>query len=304
MSWRTWIEILGETFTAVWSGGQRVRTWSGAFTIEGELPADIGWYEFAIVGPARARPVAPSPPAPALLAEPTRGYLVGDRLVPDPIHVGGVAELSKAERVLLIEPGLARFTRICAGRPHAGGPLVYLALELPLGAEDAVLGAFLEGAASVAHVPDVPPALDAAFRIESWHRDESARRRRAEAEHRALELRRRRLVGAVGDAEEPRAVAGPDFAEAARAALARGGAEYLEHRGSPWSSEAVVRFRIERRRFECVCDRSSLRVIDTGICRTDPGAEEPGDDACTLQSLPRVILNAERRGELVVFRHV
>jgi len=95
-----------------------------------------------------------------------------------------------------------------------------------------------------------------------------------------------------------------DFAEAARAALAVGGAEYLDHRRSARRGEVVVRFRLAQRRYECTCDQESLRIIDAGICLIDHATGERGDTYFTLESLPAVILQAEREGRLVVFRHV
>jgi NAD(P)H-dependent flavin oxidoreductase YrpB (nitropropane dioxygenase family) len=91
--------------------------------------------------------------------------------------------------------------------------------------------------------------------------------------------------------------------EAARAALALAGAEYLDHRASTQAAEVVVRFRLAGRRFECVCERQTLRIIDAGVCLTDERTGEKGDSRFTLESLPGVIQEAERSGRLVVFRH-
>ena len=127
---------------------------------------------------------------------------------------------------------------------------------------------------------------------------------------RAAEERRRQIVETLGDAAGRREVAVVDFAEAARAALAVGGAEYLDSRAAHGRNEMVVRFRLNRRRFECTCDRRTLRIVDAGICLTahydDDSFEEGtrGDGFFTLESLPSVIMEAERGGKLVVFRHV
>jgi hypothetical protein len=66
----------------------------------------------------------------------------------------------------------------------------------------------------------------------------------------------------------------------------------------------IVRFAIDNSRFECVCNAQTLRVIDAGICLTDEDTGERGDNRFTLESLPSVILEAQREGVLVVFRHV
>jgi hypothetical protein len=95
-----------------------------------------------------------------------------------------------------------------------------------------------------------------------------------------------------------------DFGEAARAALAIGGAELLDWRDSRSVGEAVVQFRFQHRRFECVCQKDTLRIVDAGICLTDHYTGVRGDTRFTLESLPPVIQQAVREGKLVVFRHV
>ena len=94
------------------------------------------------------------------------------------------------------------------------------------------------------------------------------------------------------------------FETAARTALAVGGAHYLDHRLAPRGDEMVVRFRLDDERFECTCDVSTLRIIDSGICLIDHETEERGDTYFTLESLPGVIRQAQREGRLVVFRHI
>jgi hypothetical protein len=197
------------------------------------------------------------------------------------------------------------------------GPLIYWGQEFPLGPEPEVLDAFLDEKESVSHVKDVTPALDASFRLEVFQRAEAARRRaeaarrRAEAEAaRAQEERRRDIQRRLGDGGGRRAMAQIDFGEAARAALAVGGATLLDHRASVNTHEMVVRFRLDNRRFECTCDNRTLQIIDSGICLTaeydsdewDRG--EQGDRFFTLESLPSVIREAIAGGVLVVYRRV
>jgi hypothetical protein len=100
-----------------------------------------------------------------------------------------------------------------------------------------------------------------------------------------------------------------DFEAAARAALAVGGAEYLDHRKAVQRNEMIVRFRFLRRRFECTCDHNTLQIIDSGICLTAHGDDEfadgiKGDSFFSLESLPSVIAEADREEKLVVYRHV
>jgi hypothetical protein len=240
------------------------------------------------------------------------GYLVGDRLVlrearvdPDPKNI-----VAQSERVYLIEPGLDRFVLVSAGRMCEDGPLVYIQQEMPLGPESEVQIAFLDGLKSVAEVRDVSPALDAAFRMELWQRKEAEKRRREleekrrlEEEARQKEAKRQAIIEKLGDGAGRREMAQVDFEEAAKAALAVGGAELIDHREAPYDDEMIVKFRLNRQRFECTCDKN-LRIIDAGVCLTSHDTGEKGDTWLTLESLPAVIREAQNSRQLVVFRHV
>jgi hypothetical protein len=297
---------------APWVSG-RILTINGrTWKIEGRLPREAGWYKFK----TKAREARLDGPAEAdleALRDIVYGYLVGDRIVADDTRVdpnpAKITEVS--ETVYLIEPGLDRFVRVSAGRTSDDGPLLYRRQEMPLGPEADVLTAFLDDKASVNDVRDVAPALDAAFRMERWQKVEAERRRlelerlqREENERRAVEECRRKLVEQLGDAAGRREMAKVDFAQAARAALAVGGAQYLDHRTAHRRNEVVVRFRFLNRRFECVCDETTLRIIDAGICLVDEDTGERGDSRFTLETLPSVIREADEDHKLVVFRHV
>jgi hypothetical protein len=227
------------------------------------------------------------------------------RVDPDPAKISDFSE-----RVYLIEPGLGRFVRVSAGRVCEGGPLVYRGQEMPLGPEDEVTQAYQNQAKSLANVKGVPPALDASFRMETWRRAETERRRlelekqrREEEERLQKEARRQQLLEQLGDGAGRRQMAQQDFGEAARAALAMGGATYLDHRRAYGRNEMVVTYRHMNRRFECTCDARTLRIIDAGICLTDHDTHERGDTRFTLESLPAVLRQADREGKLVVYRH-
>lgn len=310
MLWKDLLQTEEQPLVAPWVGGRSLCTDARAFVIDGALPPEHGWHTFGFTG-RRARWIGVAARGDLALRDRVRGYLVGDRLVPERVQVcPKLEELTRRlERVHLIEPGLDRFARVVAGRFYEGGPLIFDAVELPLGPEADVLEAFLDGADSADHVPGVSPALDAVFRIEVWRRREAERRRREHAERLRLERvrqeqerMRREILETLGDAATRRAVASYDFAEAARAALALGGAEYLDHRPGYHADEMVVRFRYDGRRFECSCDRWTLRIIDAGICLVDHATGERGDTWFTLESLPAVIRQADREGVLVVLR--
>jgi hypothetical protein len=313
VGWRDLLQTGDERLVLPWLGGRSLRSRERAYTLEGALPAEHGWYTFRPRGRKATVEGDAVDPRPELLDFRVRGYLVGDRIVADGVRVDpDPAKIaSGSERVWLIEPGLDRFVRVTAGRMVEDGPLVYEGLDMPLGPEEAVLQAFLDRRPSVDDVPGVPPALDAAFRMETWQRLEAERRRaeidrrlREEEERRQREERRRDLVEKLGDGAGRRAMAQVDFEEAARAALAIGGAVLLDHRRAPRRGEMVVRFRFDHQAFECTCEERTLRIIDAGICLVDHETEERGDTYFTLESLPGVIAEAIREGKLVVFRHV
>jgi hypothetical protein len=320
MGWKDLLQRTDETLVLPWIGGRSLRSGVRAWTVEGRLPREHGWYSFALAG-RKARVVDPADPAPDALGHRVRGYLVGDRLVaddadidPDPTRIA-----SASEPVFLLEPGLDRFARVAAGRTHEDGPLVYFGIEMPLGPEPDVVSALLRlsgeaalaGASSIASIKGVTPALDAAYRMEVLQRALLHKRRleverihREDEERRANEERRAELLAQLGDGAGRRQMAQIDFEQAARAALAVGGAEYLDHRRSPHPREMVVSFRLGNRGFECTCDTRTLRIIDAGICLVDHRTGDKGDERFTLESLPAVIREAEATGRLVVFRHV
>lgn len=312
MGWRDLLAKDNETVTLPWLGGRELRARSQVWTIDGRLPRDHGWYTFKLAGRKATSP-APSEVQSEQFSQVVIGYLVGDRVVPDGIRVEpDLASVSKnSERVHLLEPGLDRFSRVSAGRVFDGGPLLFRSQEMPLGPEEEVGVALLDQKASVDHIKGVAPALDAAFRFEVWQRAEAEKRRveleriRLEEEARiAKEERRKELVKKMGDGASRRELAQHDFPTAARAALAVGNAEFLDHRPNGRNkNEYAVKFRFDGRRFECICD-NNLRIIDAGICLIDHATDERGDTLFTLESLPAVIRQATREGKLVIFRHV
>lgn len=312
MGWRDLLQAEDERLIAPWVGGRSLRTFHRTWQIKGRLPRDYGWYEFRLKG-RDATLVKEAEPPFGILKDQVRGYLVGDRVVPDGVRVPDEPSkiMDVSEKVHLIERGLHRFVRVTAGRFFENGPLIYEAQDFPLGPEDDVLQAFQDERPNVNDISGVPPALDAAFRFETWRRieaekirlEEQARREREERE-RAEAERRERIRQQMGTAQGRREMAVYDFKEAARAALQLGGAQYLDHRESYNRGEMVVQFRLDRQRFECVCDSRTLRIIDAGICLTDHDTGVRGDQRFTLESLPAVIQQADREGVLVVFRHV
>ena len=315
MTWRELLTQASEPAALLypWTGGRELRVSGGRrWTIDGKLPPEHGWWAFSLT--SRRRATFQGPPvselAPVESQSEVAGWLAGDRLVSDGPGAGHSAPelVRSAERVRLIPRGLDRFQRVRAGRFHEEGQLVFLELEMPLGPEQAVLDAYLEHAGCIEHVPGVTPGLAAVFRLETWRRDEE-RKRREQEERLAHEARRRETVQLLGDGAGRRFVARVDFGAAARAALAVGGAEYLDHRYSEVAGEMVVRFRLNGSRFECTCDALTLQIRDSGICLHAEWGDDDfeygtsGDTWLTLESLPGVIQDAERQDRLVIFRH-
>jgi hypothetical protein len=310
MGWRDLLQTDDESITLPWTGGGSLHSESRVFQI-GVRPREFGWYCFKIKNNTATNP-APVDPSPALLKTPVIGYLVGDHLVPDntridpdPAKIGGCSE-----KVYLIPDELDRFSRIRAGRIYPEGPLVFLEQAFPLGPEDAVMNAYLDNKTDVREIPGVVPALDAAFRMEVYQREQAELRRRelarirAEEEARlAQEARRKELLERLGDGAGRREMAKENFVDAAKAALAVGGADYLDHRKGNRKDEWIVKYRVDGQRLECVCD-TRLQIVDAGICLHDHDTDEKGDTYFTLESIPSVVREAVRRGKLVIWRHV
>jgi hypothetical protein len=315
MSWRDLLQKENDSVILPWTGGRSLCLNGQVWSIDCKLPQEYNWYSFTISG-RKITKYEISTPNTDILTKTITGYLVGNRLVPDNVNIDPDPKklTSYSEQVFLVEDGLDRFVRISAGRTCDDGPLIFKQQEMPLGPEDEVLQVFLENSTDIyqcRNIKGVIPALDAAFRLEIIQRIETERRRqelerirREEEEKRIREERRQALINNIGNAETRRELARIDFGEAAKAALAVGNAQYLDHRRAPRRGEMIVRFRLNQRRFECVCDEYTLRIIDAGICLTSHDDGEKGDTYFTLESLPGVILEAIRKNVLVVFRHV
>jgi len=306
-----WEDLLSESsgrLTAPWVGGRKIYSGSKVYRIEGKLPPEFGWYEFDYSG-RRATLLGAADPDPDYQGSSkhrtTVGYLVGDRLILD----YGLNDLSldklfdQTQHVFLVEPGLDRFTRIEAVI-DADSRLIYLGEQFPLGPEDAVRRAFIDRKESVRDIKDVVPALDLAFQFATQQRQLLEERRAEIARIREEERRREEAMRSIGTGLGRRTLAVEDFEAAAKAALSVGGAELLDIRPGRIQTEAVVQYRYEHRRLECVADKRTLRIVDSGICLTDHRTHEKGDTYFTLESLPSVVGEAIRDGKLVVYRHV
>ena len=311
--WEQLLDEAPEERVLPWLGGRDLVDGERAGRIAGALPVEHAWIRFRLSG-REAHVLGPDDPDPDFgEGRPlVRGFLVGHRLLPDDARVDSdpARFVEQTRPVHLVEGGLERFARVACASLE-GGRLVYLHLELPLGPEDEVLAAWLDRRPTVDHVPGVPPALDLAFRFLTRERRRAEERRRRAEEERERERRRReeeeRLreeLRSSGSGASRRSLARRDFAAAARQALALSGARLLDTREGYRPEERVVRYRFRERRWECVVERDTLRVVDAGICLTDEHTGERGDDRFTLESLPGVVAESLDRDRLVVYRHL
>lgn len=310
-----WEDLLVSNHQLVlpWLGGRKIYDRERTWKIQGALPPEHGWYTFDVSSGKKA---VLSGAAELDLdfeegRETVRGYIVGNRMILDSARVNPDPKkfVKQTTPVFLVEPGLDRFARAIAARTQ-DGHLVYLRQEFPDGSEAEVQEAYQDRLDSVSNIHGVSPALDMAFRWLSYQRlraeerEREQERRRAEEEHkRALEERRQEAMRNAGTGLGRRTLAKVDFKAAAKAALAVSGAELLDVRASHNNSEMVVQYRFRRQRLECVVERETLRIIDSGICLTDHNTGEQGDRYFTLESLPIVVAQAIDEGVLVVYRH-
>jgi hypothetical protein len=235
-----------------------------------------GWYQFRQSGRYLAveKPIASELNVwklPRVL-----GYVFNGRLVGN--------ELQARLYGLSADEELPKFTPVSA-RKWFDGHLLYESQEFETEVEPKVREAF-EEERSIDGVKGVTPALAHAFLLESTQR-ELAR----EAERRAREASQRQEQ-AAGLARWQETLEGR-----ISLALSHTGAELVNWRRDG-RRQAVVRYRLGGRRFECVIDTVSLQILDAGICLS--GA----DEALNLSSLPSAVREAIESGQLHVFRDV
>jgi hypothetical protein len=309
MSWQDLLAPGTHEITVPWISGRKVHSTDRTWKVEGRRPREHGWYVFQVGGGRAAKLVGPADfPPDHWPCDTVTGYVASERFIPDDARVDPDPDklVEQTEPIYCLERGLARFTRIEAFRDREGR-LVYLCTEFPLGPEDEVTFAYQDRMASVTHVKDVTPALDAAFRWEVRERElaeerrREAERRRIEAERRAAEEARvRELAQRLNTGAGRREMAQHDFRRAAEAALAVSGAELLDVIDGGHPGEKCVQYRFRGRRLECVVDLQ-LRILEAGVCLGH--GEHRGDRLFTLESLPGVVGVAIDRGILVVYRH-
>jgi len=312
----SWEDLLDERSEQVlpWFGSRYVHSAERTWKIRGPQPREHGWYHFDTGGGRTCTFLGDGELDPSYEeGHPVlRGYLVGNRIIPETSRV--VLDPNKlvdqTQLVQCVEPGLERFVRARVVMDRSEN-LVYVGQEFPQGPESDVLLAYQDRLDSISHVFGVTPSLDLAFRWLNFQRGRAEERRRelerirAEEERkREQEERVRQAMRSAGTAAGRRALATQDFEGAARAALQVSGAELLDVRDSYERGEKVVQYRFRQQRFECVVNQRTLQIIDSGVCLTDESTGEKGDTWLTLESLPGVVGEAIDQDVLVIYRHV
>jgi len=303
-----WEDLLGDSsrLTMPWLGGRKVYCEGRTWRLRGALPPEFGWYVFECEG-RRAKVIEEAEPDQNYGYDhpKMKGYLIGNRLIywdcPAVLDPDDIVEHTIS--VYLVEPGLDRFTPVVVVVDPEDRK-IYQHEIFPLGPEDQVRAAFIDKKETVNDIPHVTPAMDLAFRFATRQRQLLIEHREQLERQRAEDRRREEAARNMGTGLGRRTMAAQDFETAARAALAVGGAELLDVRPGRTGREMVVQYRIEHRRLECVAEKDTLRIIDSGICLTDHHTGEKGDTYFVLESLPAVVLQAIREHKLVVYRHV
>ena len=316
MSWR---DLLDEGHLTIlpWFGFPEVHSALRSWTLGGPQPPEHGWYGFVTGGGRHTHlennvMVAPDPAILEGQHALLRGYVVGDRFIPDSSGVDPNPNklIEQTHQVYCVERGLPRFARASVFQDRANH-LVFWQQEYPIGPEEEAIRAYQDRRPNLDHIKGVSTSLDLAFHWVTYQRERVEAReremakRRAEAEKKLAEEERvRQAMKNAGTALGRRTLATHDFATAAKEALKISGAELLDTRASYNKEEMVVQYRFRHQRFECTVDKRTLQVIDSGICLTDHDTGVKGDTWFTLESLPGVVGEAIDKHKLVVYRHV
>jgi hypothetical protein len=317
MGWQELLQSLQSQTKQVlpWYGRRRIYNADRSWAIEGKLPLEHGWYLFSTPTGRAAELLDPqlqeADPCWIGSRPKQRGYLVGGRFIGDNSRVDPNPSLliQQTSRVFCTESIMSRFARASVVKDF-DGCLVYWGQEFPAGPDAEAVRAYEDRAPNLNHIQGVTPALDLAFRWVSYQREQVEIRRRElellrekEERERAERNRIEELMKDSGSALGRRALALRDFPAAAKAALLISGAELLDVMPA-LKNEMIVRYRFRQRRFECVVEKETLRIVDAGICLRDERTGVKGDTWLTLESLPPTVGQAIDEDKLVVFRHI
>ncbi len=267
MGWADLLTTTDPELTLPWTGGRGLVGRGRKWKLSGPLPPELGWHRFSVDNGRRARWLGEGM-ADLDFAEgrrTVRGYLLGDRLVPDSSAVlpDVWRAFQQTEQVWLAEGGLDRFARVLTAR--SGGRLIYLRQEFPEGPELEVAEAWQDRKESVDDIAGVSPALQLAFLWLVHQRNLAAERRRilADLARRAEEDARRAALEAEREQRrrEARAAAGE---------RARERAELLErHRQSQQRRQDRRSTRRSTRRSAPAISGDIESVLSAALAATD-----------------------------------
>jgi hypothetical protein len=239
-------------------------------------PLQPGWYQFRKTGRYLSVDQAIAPELDSWQLPKAVGYVFRGRLITN----------DSQERLfgLPADQDLPKFCPVIV-RKWFDGHKLYEGQEFETEVEARVRDAFEEDR-SIDEVKGVTPALAHVFILESTQRElarEAERRAREEVERQKQQAELVRwqetLEGRIS------------------LALSHTGAELIGWRRNG-QRQAVVRYRVVGRRFECVIDTQSLQIMDAGICLSGT------DEELNLSSLPSAVREAIESGQLHVFREV
>jgi hypothetical protein len=273
MDYRQFLQRANEVLTLPYFGGKSVCDDKRTYRLRETLVP--GWYRFRKSGRYLTEAGAVEAELHAWELPRVTGYVLRQRIVGMDFqtHLFG----------LPTDLELPQFTPV-TGRKWFDGHILYDGLEFETEVDAMVRDAF-EEERSIEQIKGVTPALAHAFMLESTQRALAR-----EAQRRAQEERQRRAHAAElarwQETLEGRIVL----------ALSHAGAELVSWRRGG-RRQAVVRYRLGGRRFECIIDTETLQILDAGICL------EGADEQLNLSSLPSAVREAIAEGSLHVYRH-
>jgi hypothetical protein len=274
MDYARFLQKPGEVLRLPYFGGRSVCDDQRTYRLRESLQP--GWYQFSKSGRYLSVQGPTEPQLDAWKLPRVTGYVMNGRIIGNDFQ-GRLFGLPA-------DVDLPKFTLVSA-RKWFDSQLLFEGQEFETEVEAKVRDAF-EEECSIDPIKGVTPALAHAFMLESTQRAlarEAERRAREEVERQkqAAELARwqETLEGRIS------------------LALSHTGAELVNWRRNG-QRQAVVRYRLGGRRFECVIDTESLQIMDAGICLSGT------DEELNLSSLPSAVREAVESGQLHVYRNV
>jgi len=298
MNWQSLLRDDDISTALPWVGGRTVYGNDGReWIIKGQLPRLHGWYWFNTSTGRKASLIREAESNEFESNWPTmRGYSVGDRFIPDNEKAQGSVQLYIVERGLRI---LSPVTVIIDPKSRA----IMWNRDFPQPADEAMYNAYCDRADSTKDIPDITPPLQDAYDWAVQIRAKMEKQAEERLQKIEAEQKERDAVRRMGSAQGRRELSHDDFVAAAKSALIAGGAEYLDARDAPSASQMIVNYSVNQQRLQCICDKHTLAIIDSGICLTDESTGKNYERQFSLESLPSVVREAMSKNRLVVWRH-